>query len=86
MLVNIAYYPDVLGPIQILSLVLQKNEVSAVNSANSQLKTKSKFCKLEQNPMKLYPFIANLKGNIAENDAGESLFKGLFKINSFEKI
>lgn len=46
-------------------------------------KTKSKFRKLEQRPVKLYPSIAYLKQNIAENDDGENLFKGLFKINSF---
>ena len=33
--------------------------------------------------MELYPSIAYLKGNIAENDDRESLFKRLFKINSF---
>ena len=47
------------------------------------LKSKSKFCILEQKPEELYPSIAYLKQNNAENNDGESLFKGLFKINSF---
>ena len=83
MLVNIAHYIDILEPVQILSLALQKKEVDAVNSANSLLKTNSKFHKLDKRPVELYPSITYLKGNITENDDRESLFKRLFKINSF---
>ena len=83
LLVNIAHYIDILEPVQILSLALQKKGVDAVNSANSLLKTNSKFHKLDKRPVELYPSIAYLKGNIAENDDRESLFKRLFKINSF---
>ena len=50
MLVNIVYYIDVLEPVWIPSLALQKKKVEVVNSTNSLLKTKSELFKLEQRP------------------------------------
>ena len=82
MLLHIAFYIGVLEPVNILSLSLQKKEVDPVNSSNALLKTKSKFIKLEQKPVDLYPSIAYLTRNITENDDGNSVFKGLFKIKS----
>ena len=41
-LVNFAYYTDVLEPVWVLALALQK-KVDAVNCANSQLKTSLSF-------------------------------------------
>ena len=58
MLLHIAFYIDVLEPVKILSLSLQKKEVDPVNSSNALLKTKSKFIKLEQKLVELYPSIA----------------------------
>ena len=82
MLLHIAFYIGVLEPVNILSLSLQKKEVDPVNSSNALLKTKSKFIKLEQKPVELYPPIAYLIRNVTENDDGNSVFKGSFKIKS----
>ena len=72
-LVNFAYYTDVLEPVWVLALALQK-KVDAVNCANSQLKTKSKFCKLEQKPVELYPSIVYLTWNTFRSEIEPSTY------------
>lgn len=55
-------------------LALQKKEVDAVKCANSQLKTKSEFCKLEQKPVELYPSIVYLKWNTLRSEIEPSTY------------
>ena len=63
-----------------LSLALQKKETDKVNSSNSLLKIKSKFCKLELKTVELNASITYLIQNTAKNNNRESLFNDLLKI------
>ena len=63
-----------------LSLALQKKETDKVNSSNSLLKIKSKFCKLELKTVVLNASITYLIQNTAKNNNRESLFNDLLKI------
>ena len=77
MLVNLAFYMDILEPFRKLSLAFQKDGVDTVDAASAIAKTKKNLQKLRDRSVRDYPHMKILLRQVEEQENGFFTYKSI---------
>lgn len=83
MLLNIAYYIDILEPIRLLSITFQKSDIDVVKSARALSNVQRDIRRMKTRTISRFPSVAMTQRNIALKE-GREIYKGSFVVKNMD--